>query len=182
MSGGNMGHVIIPSWLDIREVEKFWQQLGRCRTEARLSRHREGLTCRAEKSVPFLRAQYSLPSRPALLGCLRLLDQLDDDTFDRRERAFSALREVGEPAHPFFVARLRQPGLSLESRSRISRLITALEASPHRRQLRCALTVLEYIHTPSACALLKRLAGGDTRSWLTINAKASLRRASSEKG
>jgi WD40 repeat protein len=128
-------------------------------------------------SLPWLRSRMR-PVRGANPALVRsLVRQLDDESFAQRVKASRELLALGDAVEPLLSDTVNQAGLSPETRSRIKKVLATLERSPERRQLRRALIVLEYIHSPSACDLLRVISRGDPKSWLTSEASSSLQRA-----
>lgn len=108
----------------------------------------------------------------------RLLAGLENEDFAAREQATRDLMQMGELAQTALgKALVGNP--SLEARRRIERLLEKLKgtvSSPERlRQLR-SVEVLEHIGTLEAKQVLARCAQGTPESWLTQEAKASLKR------
>ena len=105
-----------------------------------------------------------------------LLTQLDDDDFDRREKAATRLAEIGEPALPAMKKRLEAPaGADLKSQL-LDLIRKAEEISPERLRAIRAVLALEMIGTPAARELLGKLAKGDSSGRLTRDAIAALKR------
>jgi WD40 repeat protein len=103
----------------------------------------------------------------------RLLRDLDDDSFEAREKATADLLKMGEPIE----ASLRR-ALSDRPSLEVRRRIENLQAKLRREILRAtrAVEVLEQIGDAEAQALLSELAQGVSDSPLTQEAKASLQR------
>jgi hypothetical protein len=129
-------------------------------------------------SVPFLRRQFPvLPPDGKHLA--RLVAQLDDDDFARREQASRELERLGEAAEAALRQALRgRP--SAELRLRAQRLLRRLEKgegspSPHLIALR-GLEVLEKAGTLPARTLLGELARGGKNEGVARAAQQALRR------
>jgi hypothetical protein len=107
----------------------------------------------------------------------RLVQELDDDRYETRDRAQRRLGELGETARAALSGALAR-GPSPEAGRRIKELLDALDAPPAGDRLRIirAVEVLETIGSPEACRVLKRLADGDPGALLTREAKAALDR------
>jgi hypothetical protein len=86
------------------------------------------------------------------------------------------LEQLGELAEPALRKAL-VPGMMLEQKLRIELLLKKVEQQPlsstQARELR-ALEVLELIGTPDALAVLEPLAGGESESRLTQDARRAL--------
>jgi hypothetical protein len=114
----------------------------------------------------------------------RLIADLGDEDFDKREKATRELRALGDAVE----LRLRQAldrNPSAENRRRIEDLLARLdEAAPSGEALRAlrAIEVLEHIGTPEASRLLKALADGAPEARLTREAKAALQRLEKRSG
>jgi len=108
----------------------------------------------------------------------RLLADLDDASFAKREAATKRLEELGLKAEPALREALRAKP-SLEPTRRIERLLAALSRMPQPltpeelRELR-ALIVLEHIGSPEARRLLASVAKGPDSARLTRQARAAL--------
>jgi hypothetical protein len=107
-----------------------------------------------------------------------LLADLGSDSFEAREKAAEALRQLGESAGPALRKALGGPA-SPETRRRARQLLDELAGpvtSPGAVRAIRAAEVLEHIGTAEARRLLRALAGGDPAARLTREAKASLER------
>jgi WD40 repeat protein len=109
----------------------------------------------------------------------RWIADLDDDSFDVREKAAAELGRLGELARPALEEALKKER-SAEVRRRVGDLLDhlkpvgALSAEDLRR--RRAVEVLEGLGTPEARRLLEELAKGAPGAALTREADAALRR------
>jgi hypothetical protein len=107
-----------------------------------------------------------------------LVEELDHEDFDTRERAERELAGMSEGV----VVELRQAlerTTSAEARNRLRRLVDALEQPvPSGKQLQTlrAVEALELMGTKEAREVLRRLAGGAPGARVTREAKASLER------
>jgi WD40 repeat protein len=108
----------------------------------------------------------------------RLIAQLDDDEFDRREEASRELEKLGAIAEGE-LRKAVKAAASAEMVRRAGDLLKAIEdgavTGDRLREVR-ALEVLEGLGTPGARKLLEELAGGAPGAALTREAKASLGR------
>jgi WD40 repeat protein len=104
------------------------------------------------------------------------LADLDDDTFEKREKAQKFLTALGVDIE-VDLRKALEAKPSLELRRRLERLLAALRIrdSTELRRSR-ALEVLERIATPEAIAVLKELAAGSAGSRLTREAHETLER------
>jgi RNA polymerase sigma factor (sigma-70 family) len=129
------------------------------------------------QAVPLLRDRLRPVQPPAADELRRLLADLDDADFARREAASKQLTELGELAEAALRGALRgEP--SPEVRRRVEALLAGLrlvQTPEARRHLR-AVRVLEGVSSAEARRLLERLAEGAPEARLTREAKASLER------
>jgi WD40 repeat protein len=108
----------------------------------------------------------------------RLIADLDDDSFDRREKASRALEQAGRRVRPTLLQALEgKPGA--EAKRRLHELLEAisivLPTADEVRPLR-GVELLERLGTPGARRLLQALADGNADARLTADARAALRR------
>jgi WD40 repeat protein len=108
----------------------------------------------------------------------RLLADLDDDSYEVREKATDNLLKGGRGLRPVLVEALKA-GPGPEKNRRLQEVLDGLAESALvpglLRSLR-VLEVLEWIDGPDACRMLEPVAGGNADAPLTTEAKASLRR------
>jgi HEAT repeat protein len=108
----------------------------------------------------------------------RLVGQLDDDDFEKREEASRELGKLGASAEPA-LRKAVQSSPSAEVLRRAEELLKMMRDGPtsgdHLREVR-AVEVLEGLGTPEAKKLLEELANGAPEAPLTREAKASLGR------
>lgn len=108
----------------------------------------------------------------------RLVDSLNADQFDEREKATAELGKLAELAEPALRKALAAPA-SAEVRRRVSRLLEKLEIpvlSGAPLQAVRVTALLERMNTPEARRFLEELAKGEPAARLTREAKASLER------
>jgi hypothetical protein len=131
-----------------------------------------------EQAVPFL-ATHLKPVSAASLETIRtLIADLDSEDFRVRERAMKALEQFGDLAEPSLRQTLAKDP-STEVRQRSERLLARIDESHHSlAHLRLVRTVeaLERIGSPTAQAVLRKVASGAPEASLTQVAKASLER------
>ncbi|HEY7425513.1 MAG TPA: sigma-70 family RNA polymerase sigma factor [Gemmataceae bacterium] len=130
-----------------------------------------------QDALTFLRGRVKpYPTAPADVT-RKLLADLEDSSFERRETAGKQLKELGLQAEPALRAALNAKP-SLEQRRRIESLLAALAETPQSlsaedlRQLR-AVIVLERIDSPEARRLLEDVATGPESATLTRQARAA---------
>jgi WD40 repeat protein len=133
------------------------------------------------ESVPFLKGRIKAAPEPDEGRIARLIQDLDDDEFEVRERASRALEGLGSRAKAA-LSRALEKGPSEEARMRLERLLQKLrpadEPAPPSAELieRRVVEALEGCGTPEARAVLKDLAGGAADAERTQAAKAALDR------
>jgi RNA polymerase sigma factor (sigma-70 family) len=154
-------------WTDLAgaDAAKAWQAVWR-------------MTEGPNEALPFLRGHLKpYPTAPAD-ETQRLLADLDDASFARREAAAKRLKELGLHAEPALRAALKAKP-SLEQKRRIEAILATLAEVPQPlsaeelRQLR-ALIVLERIGTREARRVLEDMAKGSESARLTRQALAAL--------
>jgi hypothetical protein len=160
---------------DRAELERLWQRLaGKARSanQAVLL-----LAANPAHSIPFLRGRLK-PAADVSRRVERLIGDLDDETFEVREKARASLEALGDAAEPAMRRALaKRPGL--EARRRLERLLARVETGaapgPLLRESR-AVEALEQAGTAEARRLLRKLAGGAADAALTREARAALDR------
>jgi WD40 repeat protein len=138
------------------------------------------LAASGKESTPFLKERLKGEPGPDEQRIARLIADLDDDSFDVRERASAALERLGTKAE----AALRQAlaeTKSAEVRRRAELVLAKFKppASPLPSEELVRLRMLEALArsgTPEAREFIKELAKGDPEARLTQEAKAALRR------
>jgi hypothetical protein len=131
------------------------------------------------QTVPFLKGRLS-PVAPADVGRLqRLVAQLDDKSFQSREKAQRELEGLADLA----VATLKRALAAQPSREvqrRIDGILSKARApSRERRQYLRVIDVLEQLATPDAKELLRALSRGAPGTRVTVAAQAALDRLAS---
>jgi hypothetical protein len=131
-----------------------------------------------EQTLPFLAASLppAKPSKP--VDVARLIDDLDSDQFQVRERASRELKKLGDTVEDA-LRKAKDSRPSVEQRLRIERLLAELGSPvPDPEQLRAtrALAILEQIGGPEARKILARLATGAAGEPQTREAQAALER------
>jgi hypothetical protein len=90
------------------------------------------------------------------------------------------LTDLAERAVPELERALRRPHISAETRSRAERILAAAKGAAlvdgDTGRLLWVIELLERWGTPKAKHLLDKLATGDPNAWITLEAKASLKR------
>jgi hypothetical protein len=132
--------------------------------------------CRERLLRPPAGPDPQLPQRIA-----RLIANLDADTYEVREKATLQLIKLGKATEPAVRQALENPA-SLEARRRLERVLVPLqERDLPGETLRAvrAVEVLEYVGTPGAEDVLRKVAKDAAETWLRQEAQAALDRRSS---
>jgi hypothetical protein len=131
------------------------------------------------QTVPFLKARLR-PDPPADVNRLeRLVAQLEDESFQTREKAQRELEDVGDLASGILKKTLAARP-SPELRRRIERILDRSKAaSPEKRQCLRAIDVLEQLASPDAKDLLRTLSEGAPGTRITVAAREALDRLAS---
>ena len=165
-----------PPVLSAEELRNSWADLAG-HDAAKSFQAIELLVAAPQQSVPFIKEQLS----PLLVNVKRiakLITDLDDDSFEVREKATSQLEKLGVIAEPALRAKLaEQP--SAEVRLRAERILGEVPRSNKASgilQATRAITTLEYVGTPEARQLLQSIAQMKPKDWLSEEANASLKR------
>ncbi len=165
--------------LNLRELEGFWSALGS---------HDGPTAYRAicafagspERTIGYLGGKLQTAATIDPQATRRLLDDLDNNSFTLRQKASTALEQLGILAEP----QLRQAlarDLSPEARRRVRQLLEKQNVpvtSSVQLQLLRGLQVLEYVDSPTAFAAVKELASGPAGAWYTQQARECLERMS----
>jgi WD40 repeat protein len=158
------------------QLERHWKELA---GEARQA-YRAALTLAADSaSVTYLEKHL----RPVALAAEKperiqqLIDELDHESFTRRDAAQAALAKLALQAETALRKALEKPR-SLEARTRLTKLLGPLDScfvkdSAILQEVR-AIGVLRRIGTPAARALLKKLAAGAPEAVQTRAARTAL--------
>ncbi len=160
-----------PSDDDLEALWKaLWAEKGADAFEAM-----RALTAAPKKAVPFVRKK--LPPALDLRRTKKLIADLDDDEFDKREKASQELEQMGHDAEQSLRDALSGKP-SAEMKRRITELLSNLKGddSPRVRGWSRAVFVLEHIGTPEARDVLKLLAEGDRVAKAAEDARAALKR------
>jgi hypothetical protein len=108
---------------------------------------------------------------------LRLIDRLNDNRFEEREKAKVALEQLRERAEPALRRKLAEGPPPLEMRRRIEHLLDRpAPLPPERLQTLRAIHVLEQVGNRDSRDLLERLARGAPDARETQEARAALKR------
>jgi WD40 repeat protein len=163
--------------LTAKELDDLWTDLsGGDGTKAYAAITR--LAAGGKESVAYLSPRFKPAPPPDEKRIAQLITDLDNESFDVREKATAALGRLGQQAEPTLTRALEKTE-STEVRTRIGRLLEKLKdpvapPSPELVQLRM-LEVLTNSETEEAHDLLKELAKGSPETQLTRAAKAALK-------
>lgn len=161
---------------DARQIERWWADL------ASEDAHRAyvalwRLSAAPEQALPLLRDRLRPAAAVPADKLHKLIEDLDSETFARRESASAELAALGERAFAALEA-ARKAKPSAESRRRIEDLLAdpcRVRSAEALRSLRAA-EVLERIGSAGASRVLEALAAGAPNARLTREAKAALAR------
>lgn len=166
-----------PAAVPDEDLEKYWEALAD--SDAAQAYRAQTALVHAPKKATDLLSQKLQPA-PGTDGekLKQLIADLDDQNFEKRQRAQKALADLGDLAEPALRAALKRAP-SLEVRRRVETLLEQIKPIPRTRpaqlrELRC-VGILERIDTPEARTLLERLARGNPHSELTREVVRTLR-------
>jgi WD40 repeat protein len=171
--------------LSPRELEGYWDDLSG-EAAGRAWQAVQALAASPGQSVPFLKARLTAahPGKgPSAEQLAQLVTELNDDSFEVRQRAEAGLAKAGRSAEAVLRRAAAKPP-SAEVRRRAERLLAALAPSrPRPEDLRAVrgAQALEYAGTAEARELLARLAAGPPGERLTQEAKGATDRLAKKK-
>jgi WD40 repeat protein len=178
LTGRLDGGQLRPANLSQQELELAWTDLrgddaGRAYTAL------WSLAAAPKQALPLLRDALPRAAPVAADRLGQLVTTLDDDDFQKREKATDELARVGEQAEAALRKALEGKP-SAELRRRVEYLLERMRGSADAERLRQerVLEVLEAMGTPEARGVLKELSTGAPAAWLTRQAKAALHRLS----
>jgi RNA polymerase sigma factor (sigma-70 family) len=163
--------------LSEERLQALWTELAGANGPTALKAIWE-LAAHPDQAVPFLRKQLKPASPVEAKQIAQWIAELDAKEFQVRQKAESELERLGQRS----VTALRkalQDKPALEVARRIEKLLEKLDQGPpHPDELRAvrALRSLERIGTPEARDVLRVMAKGAERAWLTEEARAALER------
>lgn len=164
--------------LPAAELESCWKDLGGDAATAYRSIGR--LLSSQDRAIALLRERIKPASKTDAQRVIQLIDELDSEDFETRDRAMKALEKLGASPAPALARALAGGSRTLEMRRRLQQLLDKAEETrlPPEilRQVR-AVEVLEAMATSEARQLLARLATrGAVDAHLTREADAALHR------
>jgi hypothetical protein len=161
--------------LRAEEIDRLWNELaGRDKVDRAIW----SLIAAPRQSVPFLATHLEPTLAVAEQRVTKLITELDDQRFQRREEVTAELEQIGELAERLLRKTLASKP-SLEVRRRLETLLARLDGpitSSEKLRKQRAIEVLEHIGTLEAQEVLKTLSRGAAEARLTQEAKASLER------
>jgi WD40 repeat protein len=162
--------------LSPEKLEQLWSDLA-SRDGARAVRAVWELADAPGPAVSFLgKRLHPLKVEPSSIE--QWIKDLQNVRYATRARAQHELAKLDEAARPWLEKHLEN-GPSVEMRRRLELLVQPLDGplpGAEKMRLLRSVDVLQHIGSPEACQLLERLAGGDTRVWLTGHARTVLDR------
>jgi hypothetical protein len=158
--------------LAARQLDGLWSDLDK--DSAKAYRAVLALTARPRQAVALLVRRFPPAVGPAPAKVNRLIDDLDSDDFQTRQRASEALAAMGSVIAPVLEKALAN-NPSPEVRRRLLQARQRATGAPPPRELR-AIEVLESIRSREARRLLESLARGSPGAARTREAKAALAR------
>jgi WD40 repeat protein len=164
---------------DADKVSELWKELASGDAEKAFAAQRR-LVASGDRGVAGLGRHVRPAGGKALdsASLAQLVKQLDADEFRVRAKAFDALAAQGKAAEMFLRKSLENKP-SLEVSMRIKKLLARLEGqslTDQERQSARAVEVLEWLGSPAARQLLRKLADGRAGAAVTGEAQAALAR------
>jgi len=165
--------------LSAKELQSLWEKLADTDDDKAL-RAQGMLYAASRQSVPFFKEHLRpVEQRNQDKEIARLIADLDDDDFKKREAATEKLIRLGSAALPA-VRRALDATPSLEARRRLDLILAKSKGEPPLppEQIRAfrAIRILELVGTADARAVLDNLAKGSAESDFTRSAKAAVER------
>ena len=187
-SSGPDGTVLIWDWLAAKsdapdlfhkkDREPLWEALA-AEGEDGVNALRS-LLASGEEGVAWLAGKLRPTPGPTAAQLNRLLEQIDDESFDERQAATAALMTYGRQVEPALRHFLRMGKPSLEAARRVQEVLDGWERvreghwlNKEERRITRAIHALERSGSPAARRLLTVLAGGGDGAVMTREAKAS---------
>ncbi|HUU21237.1 MAG TPA: hypothetical protein VM389_01760 [Phycisphaerae bacterium] len=148
-------------------LERLWVALGSADPKEADKAAKE-MAALGDRAVTFLTERFD--PAPADAGELQqLIAKLDDEKYAARDKAYDDLMRFERAALPPLREALKAPGLSVEARIRIEKLVRTWTdppaGTPQARQIEGAVQALAQIATPRAKVLLARLAEEGRFPW-----------------
>jgi hypothetical protein len=163
------------------ELDRLWADLaGRDARQAYHAIH--VLVAAPTQAVTYLQGHLQPVAEIDAKDVQRLLTDLDNERFDKREAAMKELAALGKQVEPA-LRRVLDGKPSLEVRKRVETLLAASPTALPVATLRAlrAIQILEWIGTPEARQVLQNLSTGAPTARSTYDAKAALERLAKRK-
>jgi WD40 repeat protein len=161
--------------LSAEDRERLWGELAGA-DGGRAFRAIHRLADSGPEGVALLEARLKAPPKVDPQRLANLIEALDDDAFEAREKASRELEQLGMRAEPA-LREVLKAGPSPEARVRLERLLGRLKAEPPPELIALrAVEALELNGGPEARAALERVAKGLAGDGLAAEAKAALAR------
>jgi RNA polymerase sigma factor (sigma-70 family) len=165
-----------PTSLTAVQIEAAWTDLAGA-DGGRIFAAGARLADAPAQAVAMLRGRLHAVQAPSAEQMRRLLADLDDERFERREAAAQRLAELDELAETALRDELkRKPSLEVRRRIEAIQRAPRRPRTPEERRHFRAVRVLEAISTPEARRVLEMLAEGAPEARLTRTARAALNR------
>jgi hypothetical protein len=158
------------------ELERMWSALQADASRAYAAVR--AMLSSPSSSVPFLRERLLAKPKLEAAQVQKLIRELGDDSFRKRENAFNTLKAWEEGVEPWLREALSQK-LSPETEKRLVSLIESASLYPlkHRRlQISRAIQALEWMNSAEALGCLKDLGNGGETFFQTREARAAVLR------
>src|SRR5262249_17167643 len=171
------GRAVRTERLSTQDLQTLWKRLA-SEDAALAYRAIWTLATAPTQALPLLQESLRPAASVPAKHLARLIEELDGDKSERRERAARELERLREAAQPALQKVLTgKPGL--EMRRRVEVILTKIEGAlrdPEQMRGPRAIERLEHMAVPAARELLQKLAGGAPEALLTREAKAALGR------
>ncbi len=159
------------------ELRLWWDELSKANPEEAYKAVWRFVAA-PEQALAFLATclRPAKPSKP--VDVARLIDDLDSDQFQVRERASRELKKLGDTVEDA-LRKARRGNISVEQARRIDQLLATLDEpvfDPEQLRATRAVAILEQIGGPQARKILTGLTAGAEGEPLTLEAQAALDR------
>jgi RNA polymerase sigma factor (sigma-70 family) len=170
--------------LEAAEARQSWDDLANS-DAARAARAIARLRAAPTQALALVRQHLRPAAAPAAEKLAAWIEDLNNDSFDRRQQATAELAKLGDLAEPALRKALANRP-SAEAKKRIEKLLDMLQTEAPAskdglRELR-AVELLERLAEPGAVKLLQVLSDGAAGARLTREAKAALDRRRDRRG
>jgi hypothetical protein len=157
--------------LEVGELAALWADLA---ADPPTAYQAIGRLAAAPKEAALFLGERVRPTAPPDAGRVaRLLADLDNDSFDERERATTELRRLGDLAEPA-LRQLLKGAPAAEGRRRAQEILADLDSDVVPREQLRELRAAETLEWAGATEVLRKLAAGMPEARLTREARAAL--------